>query len=110
MRGTPPLGIFGPKDYGYRLGFFGAPARIAQAAAPLAFSVLIDQIGGRVLIFSSSLEPSGFDRAMRGAQPGSVERAPAGLIRRRAARRPGRGAGDPERAGAASAARPSKMA
>jgi hypothetical protein len=55
-------------------------------------------------------EPSGFDRAMRGAQPGSVERAPAGLIRRRAARRPGRGAGDPERAGAASAARPSKMA
>src|SRR5579863_10714699 len=27
-RGTLPLAIFGPKDYGYRLGLVGAPARI----------------------------------------------------------------------------------
>jgi hypothetical protein len=54
-RGTLPLAIFGPENYGYRLGILGAPARIAQAAAPLAFSVLIDHLGGRVLIVSSGL-------------------------------------------------------
>jgi predicted MFS family arabinose efflux permease len=54
-RGTLPLAIFGPKDYGYRLGVLGAPARIAQAAAPLAFSVLIDDLGGKVLLVSSGL-------------------------------------------------------
>jgi MFS family permease len=54
-RGTLPLAIFGPKDYGYRLGILGAPARIAQAAAPLAFSVLIDHFGGQVLLVSSGL-------------------------------------------------------
>jgi hypothetical protein len=52
-RGTLPLAIFGPRDYVYRLRILGAPARIAQAAAPLAFSVLIDHLGGCVLIASS---------------------------------------------------------
>lgn len=54
-RGTLPLAIFGPKDYGYRLGILGAPARVAQAAAPLAFSLLIDRMGGGVLLVSSGL-------------------------------------------------------
>jgi len=54
-RGTLPLAIFGPKDYGYRLGLIGAPARMAQAAAPLAFGLLIDMIGLKVLIVSSAL-------------------------------------------------------
>jgi MFS family permease len=54
-RGTLPLAIFGPKDYGYRLGILGAPARISQALAPLAFSVLIDHLGGYVLAVSSGL-------------------------------------------------------
>ncbi len=54
-RGTLPLAIFGPKDYGYRLGLIGAPARMAQAAAPLAFGLLIDMIGIKVLIVSSAL-------------------------------------------------------
>lgn len=54
-RGTLPLAIFGPKDYGYRLGILGAPARIAQAAAPLVFSLLIDRLGGGVLLVSSAL-------------------------------------------------------
>jgi predicted MFS family arabinose efflux permease len=57
-RGTLPLAIFGPKDYGYRLGLIGAPARIAQAAAPLAFGLLIDLIGLKVLIVSSALSLS----------------------------------------------------
>jgi predicted MFS family arabinose efflux permease len=54
-RGTLPLAIFGPKDYGYRLGIIGAPARMAQAFAPLAFGLLIDVMGGKVLIVSSAL-------------------------------------------------------
>jgi hypothetical protein len=54
-RGTLPLSIFGPRNYAYRLGVIGAPARMAQAAAPLAFGVLIDVMGEKVLIVSSAL-------------------------------------------------------
>ena len=50
--------MFGPKDYGYRLGLIGAPARMAQAAAPLVFGLLIDAMGIRVLIVSSALSLS----------------------------------------------------
>jgi MFS family permease len=57
-RGTLPLAMFGPKNYGYRLGIIGAPARMAQAAAPLAFGLLIDTMGSRVLIVSSALSLS----------------------------------------------------
>ena len=54
-RGTLPLAIFGPENYGYRLGIIGAPARMAQAIAPLAFGLLIDSMGSRILIVSSAL-------------------------------------------------------
>jgi MFS family permease len=57
-RGTLPLAIFGPQNYGYRLGIIGAPARMAQAGAPLAFGLLIDLMGSRVLIVSSALSLS----------------------------------------------------
>jgi MFS family permease len=54
-RGTLPLAIFGPKNFGYRLGLLGAPARMAQAPAPLIFGLLIDWMGSRVLVVSSAL-------------------------------------------------------
>ena len=54
-RGTLPLAIYGPQNYAYRLGLIGAPARMAQAAAPLAFGLLIDVMGSRVLIVFSAL-------------------------------------------------------
>jgi predicted MFS family arabinose efflux permease len=54
-RGTLPLAIFGPENYGYRLGIIGAPARMAQAIAPLAFGLLIDSMGIHILIVSSAL-------------------------------------------------------
>jgi MFS family permease len=54
-RGTLPLAIFGPGNYGYRLGIIGAPARMAQAIAPLAFGLLIDRMGIHILIVSSGL-------------------------------------------------------
>ena len=54
-RGTLPLAIFGPKDYGYRLGLLGAPSRLAQAAAPLIFAFLISPLGGYTLAVTSGL-------------------------------------------------------
>jgi hypothetical protein len=54
-RGTLPLAIFGPENFVYRLGIIGAPARMAQAIAPLAFGLLIGNMGARVLIISSAL-------------------------------------------------------
>jgi MFS family permease len=54
-RGTVPLAIYGPKDYGYRLGLLGAPARIAQAISPLAFGLLVDRWGSGALFVSSAL-------------------------------------------------------
>ena len=54
-RGTLPLAIFGPENYGYRLGIVGAPARMAQAASPLLFGLLLDSMGSNVLIVSSAL-------------------------------------------------------
>ena len=54
-RGTVPLAMFGAENYGYRLGLLGAPSRIAMAAAPLLFGILIDRYGAGALIFSSGL-------------------------------------------------------
>jgi MFS family permease len=54
-RGTVPLAIFGPVNYGYRLGLLGAPSRVAQALAPLCFALLIDRLGGKVLVVSALL-------------------------------------------------------
>ena len=54
-RGTLPLAIFGPQNYAYRLGIIGAPARMAQAASPLVFGLLIDVMGSRILMVSSGL-------------------------------------------------------
>lgn len=54
-RGTVPLAVFGPQDYGYRLGLLGAPTRIAQAFAPLAFGFVIDWLGSGVLIVTSAI-------------------------------------------------------
>jgi MFS family permease len=44
-RGTVPLALFGPIGYGERTGLLGAPARAAQALAPLAFGLLLDAFG-----------------------------------------------------------------
>jgi predicted MFS family arabinose efflux permease len=54
-RGTLPLSIFGPENYGYRLGLLGAPSRISQALAPLVFGILMEPLGGRVLVVTSGL-------------------------------------------------------
>jgi predicted MFS family arabinose efflux permease len=54
-RGTLPLAIFGPENYAYRLGLIGAPSRICQALAPLAFGLLIEPMGHWVVAVSAGL-------------------------------------------------------
>jgi predicted MFS family arabinose efflux permease len=54
-RGTLPLTIFGPENYAYRLGLIGAPSRICQALAPLAFGLLIEPMGRVVVVVSAGL-------------------------------------------------------
>jgi predicted MFS family arabinose efflux permease len=54
-RGTVPLAIFGPHGYGERTGLLGAPARAAQASAPLLFGLLTERMGLSVLFVSASL-------------------------------------------------------
>jgi len=54
-RGTLPLAIFGPENYAYRLGLIGAPSRICQALAPLAFGLLIEPMGRSVVVVSAGL-------------------------------------------------------
>jgi hypothetical protein len=50
-RGSVPLALYGPVNYGYRLGILGAPSRVA----PLLFGVLIDEFGAGALFFSAAL-------------------------------------------------------
>ncbi len=54
-RGTVPLAVFGPHGYGERTGLLGAPARAAQALAPLLFGLLLDSMGASVIIVSVAL-------------------------------------------------------
>ncbi|MBI4724628.1 MAG: MFS transporter [Rhodomicrobium sp.] len=70
-RGTVPLAIYGPENYGYRLGILGAPARIAQAAAPLLFGLLIENLGARALMISAGLSLATLAAFML-VQPGRV--------------------------------------
>jgi predicted MFS family arabinose efflux permease len=54
-RGTVPLAVFGPEGYGERTGLLGAPARAAQAFAPVLFGVLLDAMGASVVFVSAVL-------------------------------------------------------
>jgi MFS family permease len=76
-RGTVPLAIYGPENYGYRLGLLGAPARVAQAVSPLLFSVLIERYGANALLVSGLLGLITFGafclvRAQRETDPSAV--------------------------------------
>jgi MFS family permease len=54
-RGTVPLALFGPNAYGERTGLLGAPARAAQALAPLLFGLLLGVMGLAVIAVSAGL-------------------------------------------------------
>ena len=44
-KGTVPLALFGPREYGLRSGLLSAPARMLQAAAAFLFGLLLDRVG-----------------------------------------------------------------
>jgi predicted MFS family arabinose efflux permease len=54
-KGTLPLAIFGPADYGLRQGILMMPARFGQAAAPFLFALLMERYGVSALILSTAL-------------------------------------------------------
>jgi MFS family permease len=78
-RGTLPLAIFGPENYAYRLGLIGAPSRICQALAPLAFGMLIEPIGRWVIAVSAGLSLAALVALMALPRPRPAE--PRGLNR-----------------------------
>ena len=54
-KGTLPLVMFGPQSYGARQGWLMVPARLAQAAAPLAFGLVLDRVGVGALWLSAGV-------------------------------------------------------
>src|SRR5262249_59331480 len=52
-RGTVPLSLFGPSGYGERTRLLGAPARATHPLAPLAFGLLLDELGLAAILVSS---------------------------------------------------------
>lgn len=54
-KGTLPLVVFGAAGYGERQGWLMAPARIAQAFAPLLFGMALTRWGGHALWLTAGL-------------------------------------------------------
>lgn len=54
-KGTLPLVLFGPGGYGRRQGILAVPARAAQALAPWAFGLALDQLGAGALALSAAI-------------------------------------------------------
>ena len=55
-----PLALFGPHGYGERQGLLMVPARIAQAAAPLLFGIVLDRWGTCAMWLSGALSLAAF--------------------------------------------------
>lgn len=54
-KGTLPLALFGPGGYGLRQGLLMVPTRLAQAAAPFAFALLMERYGTQALLLTVGL-------------------------------------------------------
>jgi MFS family permease len=68
-KGTLPLALFGAAGYGARTGLLSAPARVAQAGAPLLFGFLLDRLGVGVLVLSAGLGVASFAALMAVPMP-----------------------------------------
>ncbi|MBP6901084.1 MAG: MFS transporter [Burkholderiaceae bacterium] len=67
-KGTLPLALFGAQGYGARQGWLMLPTRVAAAAAPVLFGLVIDRIGAAALWLSTGLGLLAF-AALMGLQP-----------------------------------------
>jgi hypothetical protein len=54
-KGTLPLAVFGAAGYGERQGWLMAPARLAQAIAPLLFGIALTYWGSHALWLTAGL-------------------------------------------------------
>ena len=63
-KGSLPLAVFGPGGYGRRLGLLMAPARVAQAAAPLVFAGAVEVWGAGAFALSAGLSLAGLAALM----------------------------------------------
>ncbi|HKS89539.1 MAG TPA: MFS transporter, partial [Stellaceae bacterium] len=59
-KGTLPLAVFGPDGYGLRNGILSVPARVALAAAPFLFGLLLDDVGAAAILLSAGLSLAAF--------------------------------------------------
>jgi MFS family permease len=59
-RGTLPLAIFGAAGYGLRTGLLSAPGRLAVAAAPFLFGLLLDRVGVSAVLLTATLNLAAF--------------------------------------------------
>lgn len=59
-KGTLPLVLFGAAGYGRRQGWLSLPARLAQAAAPVGFALLLGGFGGGALWVTAGLGVAAF--------------------------------------------------
>jgi MFS family permease len=59
-KGTLPLALFGPAGYGQRQGWIALPARLSQAAAPMAFALLLGAFGSGALWVTAGLGLAAF--------------------------------------------------
>jgi predicted MFS family arabinose efflux permease len=59
-KGTLPLVLFGPAGYGQRQGWLALPARLAQAASPVCFALLLSGLGGAALWVTAGLGVAAF--------------------------------------------------
>ncbi len=53
-RGTLPLALFGPRNYGYRLNMLMMPARLTQAAAPFLLGLAVAGMAQNALLVTAS--------------------------------------------------------
>jgi hypothetical protein len=67
--GTLPLVLFGPAGYGLRQGLLMLPARILQAAAPVAFDAALGRYGLQAVLITSAMGVASFC-ALLCIQPG----------------------------------------
>jgi len=59
-KGTLPLAIFGPADYGLRQGLLMVPARFGQAGAPFLFALAIEDWGAWAVLLTAFLGLAAF--------------------------------------------------
>lgn len=60
VKGTLPLALFGAAGFGRRAGLLEAPARIAQASAPIVFGLGLDRYGSGMLWVSGGVAFAAF--------------------------------------------------